>query len=387
MVIKMTTLKLYDLDAYLSEFSATVVSCEKRDNGYAVELDRTAFFPEAGGQTADSGVIGDAAVLDVQIVNEEEIYHITDKPLTVGSEVECKINFPERFKKMQIHSGEHIVSGVMHSLFGLSNVGFHLGESEVTLDFNEVLTREQLDTAEKLANEIIYKNVPIRCYYPSSDELSLLEYRSKKELECAVRIVEIEGYDRCACCAPHVAHTGEVGIIKLTHFEKLRGGTRITLLCASDAVNDYREKYRNISEISALLCAKQNETAEAVQKLLNDKAELNSRFVALNKEYLALKAESIEKSDEAYIMFTENMSINDMRAFANLVIVKRPAVFAFSKTDKGYNYLCAGSNMKALLETLSTLPGGGGGSDKMIQGSLTANEAQIKEILSHYIDK
>ncbi len=383
----MATVKLYDLDAYLSEFSAVVISCESKENGYNVELDRTAFFPEAGGQTADSGIIGAARVLDVQIVNEETIYHIVDKPLTVGSEVKCEIDFAERFKKMQIHSGEHIVSGVMHSLFGLSNVGFHLGESEVTLDFNEVLTREQLDNAERLANEIIYKNVPIRCYYPARDELSSLEYRSKKELEGAVRIVEIEGYDRCACCAPHVKNTGEVGIIKLTHFEKLRGGTRITLLCATDAVNDYREKYRNVSEISALLCAKQSETARAVQKLLNDKAELNSRLLALKKDYLALKAEGIEKGNEPYIMFTEDMSINDMRAFANLVIEKRPAVFAFSKADNGYNYLCAGENMKAFLELLSTLPGGGGGSDKMIQGTLAAKDKEIKEILSSYIDK
>ncbi len=383
----MQTVKLYDENAYLAEFSARVLSCEKQNDTYIIVLDKTAFFPEAGGQKADTGFIGEAAVVDTQIENEI-IYHYTDKPVPVGSAVNCKINFDERYKKMQIHTGEHIVSGVMHNMLGLSNVGFHLGDSEVTLDFDAILNREQLDKVETAANEIIYKNVPVRCYYPSKAELKSIAYRSKKELENAVRIVEIKGYDTCACCAPHVSFTGEVGIIKLTHFEKHKNGTRITMLCARDALLDYREKFRNVAAISALLCASPNQTAKAVNDLLAEKQALSHEITDLKRRLNTLKADAVEKSDEPLIVFENGMSVADMRAFANKVIQKRPAVYMFSVSEKGgYTYLCAGENMRAFLEKLSRFAGGGGGGDRMIQGTVMANEKEIRDFLVGNIDK
>ena len=384
----MSTIKLYDENSYLSEFSATVIECIAENGVYKILLNKTAFFPEAGGQKADTGYIGDTPVFDVQIENEN-IYHFTSSPLCVGDTVECKLDFAERYKKMQIHTGEHIVSGVMHSLYNLSNIGFHLGSDEVTLDFDAVLTREQLDKAEDMANEIIYKNVSVNCFYPDDDALSKMDYRSKKELDGFVRIVEIEGYDRCACCAPHVKNTGEVGIIKLTHFEKNKGGTRITMLCAADALRDYREKYRNISEISAMLCAKADDTADAVRTLLNEKSSLTSTLTHLKRTICELKAETIEHSNEPVISFEDGLSIPDMRNLANKILFKRPNVYVFSKaSDNEYNFVCAGENMKKIMEEFQNRLGAkGGGSDKMIQGSLNANENEIKEFLSTNIDK
>lgn len=384
----MSTIKLYDNNAYLAEFTATVISCTKENGIYKTVLDKTAFFPEAGGQTADTGFIGDIPVTDVSIENEI-IYHLTPAPLTVGKTVSCKIDFAKRYKKMQIHTGEHIVSGVMHNLLGLDNIGFHLGETEVTLDFNAVLTREQLDAAETAANRIIYKNVPVRCYYPSEIELERIDYRSKKELDGAIRIVEIEGHDICACCAPHVDHTGEVGIIKLTHFEKHKGGTRITMLCAEDALLDYREKFRNVSAVSAMLCAKPDLTAKAVELLLNEKNGLSRQITDLKRQVNTLKADAVEKSNQPLILFQKDMGIADMRAFANIVIKKRPAVYMFSPSKKGgFNYLCAGENMRAVLDKLSlAFAGGGGGSDKMIQGTVKAAAPEIKNFLSANLDK
>lgn len=384
----MPTIKLYDENSYLSEFSATVLSCQEQNGAYKILLNKTAFFPEAGGQKADTGFIGTAEVFDVQIENGE-IYHYASSPLTVDDTLLCKINFSERYKKMQIHTGEHIVSGVMHSLYNLSNVGFHLGSDEVTLDFDAVLEREQLDKAEELANEIIYKNVPVICYYPDADKLASLDYRSKKELEGDIRIVEIEGYDKCACCAPHVASTGEVGIIKLAHFEKIKTGTRITLLCAADALHDYREKYRNVSEISALLCAKADDTVEAVRALLNEKGELSATITNLKHIICELKAEAVAPSDEAFIAFEDNLSIPDMRNLVNKLLSKRPSVFVFSRVDGGdFNFVCAGDSMKDWMEKLrDRFCAKGGGSDKMIQGSLTACDKEIKEFISLNIDK
>ena len=240
------TVKLYDIDSHLSEFSATVLSCE---NAVAV-LDKTAFFPEGGGQTSDTGYIDGVKVNDVQI-KDGVIYHYLESDIEVGKTVECKLLWDERFRKMQNHSGEHIISGIVHSLYGFDNVGFHLSKAEMTMDFDGVLTREDLLKIEKLANAAVWQNVKFNCYYPES--LENLEYRSKLDLTEDVRIVEIEGYDRCACCAPHVNTSAEIGVIKILDFCKLRGGVRLFVKCGSDALDDYNCRYQNDLKISSLL--------------------------------------------------------------------------------------------------------------------------------------
>ena len=233
------TRKLYDENSHLSSFDAAVRSCVPVHDLWQIVLDQTAFFPEGGGQGADTGMLNAARVLDVQEMGGE-IVHITDTPLTPGEMVHGKLDWEKRFRRMQEHSGEHIISGLVHKLYGYRNVGFHLGDETVTMDYDGELTREQLSELEWLANEAVWKNVPITAVYPPEDVLQTIEYRSKLELTENVRIVTIEGYDVCACCAPHVSHTGEIGAIKIIDSMRHRGGVRLTILCGVDALRQYR---------------------------------------------------------------------------------------------------------------------------------------------------
>ena len=208
----MMTEKLYELDSYIKTFSATVLECVPRGNGYAVRLDRTAFFPEGGGQAADTGMLGGVTVTDAQIV-DGAIWHYTSAPLSVGDTVEGVLDWNTRFSRMQHHTAEHIVCSIAHRWHGMSNVGFHLGSEDVTLDLSGELTREQINAIEDEANRVVWSNVGVVATIPSAEELATLTYRSKKELDGDVRLVTIDGVDCCACCAPHVARTGEIGII------------------------------------------------------------------------------------------------------------------------------------------------------------------------------
>ena len=183
------TIRLFDQDSYMQKFDATVLSCEPEGDRFAITLDATAFFPEEGGQCADTGTLGNATVLDVQ-ESEGVIIHYTDAPLTPGDIVHGQLDFPARYLRMQIHSGEHIVSGLMYRRYGFHNVGFHLG-GEITMDFDGELSREQLNKIEDAANRIIYENVPITAEYPSADVLRATEYRSKLDLTENVRLQKI----------------------------------------------------------------------------------------------------------------------------------------------------------------------------------------------------
>ena len=259
------TEKLFYKDSHLSEFEAEVVSCCPGENGlFEVELDRTAFFPEGGGQYADTGLLGEAKVLDVQ-EESGRIIHFTDAPLETGSRVKGSLDWEERFMKMQQHTGEHIVSGLVHSRFGYRNVGFHLGSEDCTMDFNGEITLEELADIELEANCAVWKNLKVETVYPPRGELERMEYRSKIEIEGPVRIIVIPGYDRCACCAPHVGRTGEIGMIKLTNIQRYKGGVRVTMLCGVRALADYAVKQQQAKTVGAMLCAKENETAEAVR--------------------------------------------------------------------------------------------------------------------------
>ena len=233
--------KLYEEDAYLREFEAEVTGCVPAEGGWLVTLDRTAFYPEGGGQPADTGTLGGARVLDVH-EQEGEILHTTDAPLPVGDRTAGAIDWEARFSRMQQHTGEHIVSGVIHRLFGLDNVGFHMGRDAVTIDLNGELTADDLTRVERLANEAVWENLPVGVEYPAPEALAALDYRSKKELTGRVRIVTVPGSDVCACCGTHVRRTGEIGVIKLLTSQRYKGGVRVWLLCGDRALTDYNEK-------------------------------------------------------------------------------------------------------------------------------------------------
>lgn len=376
------TIKLYDADSHLYDFDASVISCEKTDKGFAVVLDKTAFFPEGGGQPADEGTLNGIAVTDVQI-KDGIITHTTAEEIPAGSAVKGAVDSEIRFRRMQNHSGEHIVSGLIHKLFGYNNVGFHMGSEDVTLDLDGVLTREDLDKIEMLANRAVYENVNVRAEYPSPEVLKDLDYRSKLDLTENVRIVTIEGYDVCACCAPHVNKTGEIGIIKLLDFLKYKGGVRIHMLCGFDALEDYNRRYKNVAAISAKLSAKQAEVYEAVERL---SAELSAEKQAageLKRQLVAMKIAALEPTDGNMVLVEKNMDMLNLRNLVNEAVQLCGGICAaFSGSDEnGYNYIIASKNVPLRAEAKAinaALNGRGGGKDEMIQGSAKASEAEIR---------
>ena len=378
------TEKLYDKDSHLKEFTGTVLSCEKTGEKYAVTLNRTAFFPEGGGQQSDRGYIGYAYIADVQIKNGE-ILHFADKPLSVGQAYDCKLDFDFRFRNMQNHSGEHIISGIVHRLYGFNNVGFHLG-AEMTMDFDGELTRRQLDEIEDLANKAVYENLPVKAYYPTDAELKSLDYRSKLDLKENVRIVEIKGVDVCACCAPHVKATGEIGVIKILDFEKYKGGVRLLVKCGADALRDYREKYKNVLEISNLLSAKQFEVSAAVVRLNEQLSAEKAETAALKKRLIAEKAAGFAPNTDKTAVFEDGLDIKELQLLADALCKKAGGIRgAFSGADGGFAFAICGEE-SALGEFFAKFKAAlnvrGGGRNGIRRGTVCADRAEIERLFT-----
>lgn len=377
----MQTQKLYYEDSYIKEFTAEVISCEKRDSFYAVVLNKTAFFPEGGGQKSDSGFIAGTFVFEV-LEENGNIIHKTKEPLEENKEYPCKLDWDVRFSRMQNHSGEHIVSGLVNKKYGFDNVGFHMEEDYVTIDFNGELTREQLDEIEDEANEAIYKNIAFKTYFPSDEELKTLNYRSKLELTENVRIVEIENVDVCACCAPHVKKSGEVGIIKLLDFVKHRGGVRIVMKAGKIALLDYRDKYKNALGISNLLSVKQHDIFTATEKFYNDLSDERRKFYEYRLSVAERDKENLTKINGSLILITNGYDADMMREvvnYANEKAEKFSAVFS-GDDENGYSFVIASKtqDMNAFRNELnSKLNGRGGGRDGMIQGKATTTKQNI----------
>ena len=377
-----TTEKLFYNDSYISEFKAKILSVRKEEELFLCILDRTAFFPTEAGQSCDTGKIDGANVVEVR-EEKGEIIHFIDKEPT-SSEVFCKIDWEKRFRKMQNHTGEHIVSGLLNSVYGFDNVGFHLGSTDVTIDFNGVLSDAQLSEIEKAANEAIVGNIEIKAEFPSAEELANMNYRSKLEIKDNLRIVTIAGYDVCACCAPHVKYTGEVGIIKLLDSIHYKGGTRLHMLCGFDALYDYGRRYKNVKNISELLSAKQENVYEAVIRLTQNLAEEKAKNSALRFEILKEKTKNLPFCEKNRVVFEEDADFNFLRNYANLAVKSTAEICAvFSGDDEnGYKYVIAAECIdlsKKVNEINSALNGNGGGKSKMIQGSVKAKADKIKE--------
>lgn len=379
------TEKIYDIDSHLTEFQATVMDSYPFADGFATILDRTAFFPEGGGQASDIGFIDDAKVYDVQI-KDEIIYHYTTKQFEKGARVNGKVDFERRFDFMQQHSGEHIVSGVAHSLYGCENVGFHLGQDIVTLDFDKLLTKEQILEIEAKANEAVFLNRKFNTYYPDEQTLSALNYRSKKELSGAVRIVEIENTDVCACCAPHVKTASEIGTIKLLDSEKLRGGIRIEMKCGKRALLDYNEKYDNVRKISSALAVKQNETAQGVQRLLDSISDLKFKITALKRQAIDSKVLAFENKNEKTAVFESDFEIKELQIFADALFKQYGGIRAvFSHTDNGLSFaICGESNaLDEFFKQFKTeFTVKGGGRNSMVQGTVEAQKENIEKFFN-----
>lgn len=380
------TQKLYYEDAYIKSFTAIVTGCEAVKNGFAVTLNRTAFYPEGGGQPADIGTLGGVSVLDVQ-EKGGDVVHTTDGPLAVGAEVEGEIDWPHRFLLMQQHTGEHILSGITHRMFNLDNVGFHMGEKAVTVDFNGELTAEQLEQVERMANQAIYENLPVQAGYPPQDQLAELDYRSKRELSGEVRIVTVPGYDCCACCGLHTARTGEVGVIKVLSFQRYKGGVRLALQFGSRAIEDYHEKLKSVAAISALLSAKPEEVTDAVERLLAERDDLRQQVYVLQGKIFGQKVLSIPEGQERACFFEEGLSPDSLRSFCLKLCERSKLAVVFSGNEKeGWKYAIAGSDDvrplgKALNQAFS---GRGGGKPELVQGSVQGKKEDLERFILQY---
>lgn len=377
------TEKLYYQDSHRSTFEAEVLFCEPWKDGYRIVLDQTVFFPEGGGQYADPGFLDDIEVIDVH-EKDGVIYHYTKEPMEPGRRVAGRILWNVRFERMQQHTGEHIVSGLVHQKFGYDNVGFHLGEDYCTMDFNGPITQEELKEIEMEANRAVFQNLDVISSFPSEEERSKMEYRSKIELTGPVQIITIPGYDVCACCAPHMKKTGEIGLIKLVHMDHYKGGERITMLAGIRALCDYEEKEKNIKEISAMLCAKEKETAQAVARLKEEHKEQKDRLERLQQKLLKVQAEEIDITEDMTLVFDAHLSGNGPRELMNLLLergAKICLVFAGDDTS-GYRYVI-GSRMEDVRPVGKMLNeafhGRGGGKPEMVQGSLSGTEEEIRK--------
>ena len=397
------TYRLYDTDSHLTTCEATVLSCDfdTERNAYGIILDRTVFFPEGGGQLSDTGYIytdtqalsvkqtetladGCVQIFDVQI-SEDIITHYADKPLTAGTVVTCEIDWNRRFDFMQQHSAEHILSGLVYNNFGYHNVGFHLGLTETTLDFDNPLTDDQLIWLEQEANKAIWQNIAIDITFPDKETLKNLDYRSKKELTGEVRIVTLPGYDVCACCAPHVHHTGEIGLVKIIGAMAHRGGMRLTILCGSRALSDYQTKQKSVEQISALLSAKQPEVATAVAKTKEDQQALIYRINDLQKMVLEAELKSLPSPDttEDVFLFQKDLDTKAIRNAVNELCTRYTGYCGiFVGTDEaGYSFVLGSATKdcrKAATLLREAFGAKGGGSEKMIQGSVMTTEKMIK---------
>ena len=378
------TKKLYYEDAYISHFEATVLSCEAEGEGFVITLDRTAFFPEEGGQYSDRGVIGESRVFDV-CERDGIIYHYADKPQKNGARVSCKIDFEERFEKMQLHTAEHIVCGIIHSLFGFENVGFHLGEDVVTFDISAVMTRRMLDKVENEANFVVTQNLPVYSSFPTPEELSKMSYRSKLNIKEGVRIVTVEGIDACACCAPHVSSTGEIGIIKLLDFEKHRGGTRIYLTAGRRALFDYRKRYEITKSISGLLSTPQADIAVATEALLAERDELRRKLREAEINSVKLLAQASTPVLFSKVFLIPDVSAEALREFSNEMCRRSIGlVIAVSPVGNAYRYVMA-KREADISETVkaanAALSGRGGGKGGMATGTFGAS---VEEIYAYF---
>lgn len=376
------TEKLFYQNSYRKEFEAKVLSCEPDGERYRAVLDQTAFFPEGGGQYGDVGWLDTAEVVDTR-EKDGVIYHVVTAPLETGALVKGRLDWEVRFDRMQQHTGEHIISGLVHSRLGYDNVGFHLGGDYCTMDFNGPITREELKEIELAANQAVFQNLEVGITYPSGEELASMEYRSKIEIEGQVRIITIPGYDVCACCAPHLGATGEIGLIKLVHMMNYKGGERITMLCGFRALADYDRKDESAKAVSALLSAKEEGIAEAVAHLKEEAGSLKGKIASLQQKMLAYQAAEIPVEEEVVTVFDSGLSGNGPRELMNLLLNKGArvcAVFAGNE-EEGYRYVIGSrqTDVRPFCQRLNAaFEGRGGGKPGMVQGSLCGNEEAIR---------
>ena len=382
------TEKLFYAQPPVLEFTARVLECEEDKNGWQVVLDRTAFYPEGGGQPADQGLLGGVRVLDVH-EKEGVIRHLTDGPLTAGETVEGRVDAARRLDLTQQHSGEHILSGILHSMFGAENVGFHIGQDYLLMDLSVPVDAEGLARAEEAANRIVWQDVETEAVWYEKEQLAHLTYRSKKELEGPVRLVTMPGADCCACCGTHVQRTGQVGQIKIIDHINYKSGTRLQVVCGTRALARHRLVDGQCRRAGAALSAPVEGLADAVQR---QKAELEAakfRLTGLENQLFALWAAG--ETDANPLVCKPGLSPDGLRRLAAALSERRTGVCcAVSEKEGGglaYAIACTGegADLRPLCKELNqALDGRGGGKPGFVQGSCAADITALRSFWAQH---
>ena len=376
------TERLFDKDSHLLEFDARVLSCEPDGGRFWISLDASAFAPEGGGQPSDIGYLDDACVVDVR-ERDGVLYHLTDKALLKERTVHGRVDYFRRLRHLQNHTGEHIVTGLFFREYGMNNVGFHLGHSDVTLDLDGSVDLPTMRRMERLANLVVAENREVRILYPDNETLARLAYRSKKEVEGRVRLVEIEGIDLCACCVPHVKRTGEVGGIWLLSAERYKGGTRIHMKCGLDAIEHANVEHDRENQLSMLLSLPSERIFEGVKKLVDDLAAAKYRIVGMKREKIEQRVREVSATESHLCFFENDFDVNELRLMVQGVVDKTGGVCAaFSGDDeRGYCFVLAdksGAFEQTTMRFRSEFSAKGGGKAPFLQGTVNACETAIR---------
>ena len=388
------TQRLYYDDVYMKEFDAKVLRCEASGSNWKIVLDRCAFYPEGGGQSGDRGILADPAsdrMIQVADTQEEgeDIVLVCDAPVPEGSSVRGTLDWEYRFDRMQNHSGEHIISGLIHTRLGYNNVGFHMSADRMTIDLDGEISEDILQEIEQKANEIVWANVPVRIDTYTEEEAEEIEFRSKRELHGQIRVVSIPGADVCACCGTHVAFTGEIGPIRIVSHVRFKGGIRMELMCGRWAYLYMTEVFRQNHQVSVLMSSKMLETAGAVTKLLDDQAQLKGRMIGLFYEQIERKADELAGTGDVLIFAQNYTPVLVQKLTARVMEKTDSAVFSFAGNDEeGYKYAVGqtGGDLKAFVKNMNEeLSGRGGGKPFFLQGSVSSDLESIVKFFSERI--
>ena len=374
----------YYQNAYQTTLQSRVVSCTQVKDRYEIILDNTVFYPEGGGQPGDCGYLNDVEVFDTHERNNQVI-HYTRAEIPAGTVVLCKIDFERRFNFMQNHSGEHLVSGLIHKAYGYDNVGFHMGEV-VQIDFNGPMSYADALKIEEKANELITRNLPIMESYPTDEEAAQLPYRSKKELSGQIRLIEIPEADLCACCGTHLKTTGEIGLIKILSCEKHKDGVRIEMVSGKRAYQLIRDVFNENKEISALLSSPVTKTSSYVLNLLEQNKKMSYELTDMKIRYLKEKSASVQPDQKFHLEVLDHFDRNIARKHANDLMNERniDTVAILNKTDTQIEYIIVSKSLplrEYAKELNAKLSGRGGGQNEIIQGSFQSDAAQAEEVL------
>ena len=377
----METRKLYYEDCHLRKFTATVFACEEKNGRYAVILDATAFYPEGGGQACDLGTLNGIRVLDVQ-EQGELVIHLCDGPLAVGETVDGEIDWARRFDLMQQHTGEHIVSGIIHRRWGYNNVGFHMGNEMMEVDFDGPISADDVEQIEREANEAVWANLPVRCWVPTPEELPEVAYRSKRQLPWPVRIVQVGDKDSCACCGVHTQTSGEVGLIKILSCTKFHNGVRMEIVCGARALEYVSRVLEQNRQVSQAFSAKPLETGAAARRMNELFSTEKFRAAGLEKKLFVQIAQAYT-GQQNVLRFEPGLSPAGVRELAECISGCCSGVAAVFSGDEGSYTVCLarpGGDVKALGNALAkALNGRGGGKAGFFQGSINASQRDIKE--------